>query len=111
MLSGKVPLTMDFVGNGQYLSEMLSVHCAEADLMVRDGELWTARDGRCERLPILEIDSNPVTAFLDTILHGADNFAPPECALPVFDFTQGLLASARDGRCVRLGSPDGPSKI
>jgi predicted dehydrogenase len=105
MLSGKVPLTMDFVGNGQHLGEMLSVHCAEADLMVRDGELWTARGGRCERLPVPEPDSNPVTAFLDSILNGAENFAPPECALPVFDFTQGLLTSARDGCCVTLGSP------
>jgi predicted dehydrogenase len=105
MLSGNVLLTMDFVGNGQYLGEILAIHCERADFMVRDGELWRTRDGRHERLPVLEADSSPVTAFLDTILHGADNFAPPECALPVFDFTQGLLASARDGCRVSLGSP------
>jgi predicted dehydrogenase len=105
MLSGNAPLTMDFVGNGQHLGEILTIHCEAADFMVRDGQLWRARDGRCERMAVLEPDSNPVTAFLDTILRGEENFAPPDCALPVFDFTQGLLASARDGCCVTLGSP------
>jgi hypothetical protein len=50
-----------------------------------------------------EADSNPITAFLDAILLGAENFAPPECALPVFDFTQGLFESARTGRSITLG--------
>jgi len=102
LLTGHVPLTMDFVGHGQHLGELLSVHCAEADVTLRDGELWLARQGKSERVPIAEADSNPISAFLDTILEDADNFAPPECALPVFDFTQGLLESARTGHSVRL---------
>jgi predicted dehydrogenase len=101
-LSEHVPLTMDFVGHGQHLGELLSVHCAEADLTLRDGELWLARGGQSERLPIAESDSNPIAAFLDTLLQGAENFAPPECALPVFDFTQAVLESARVGQSVAL---------
>jgi predicted dehydrogenase len=103
VLTGHVPLTMDFVGHGQHLGELLSVHCAEADLTLRDGEIWLARQGKPERVPIAEADSNPISAFFDTILEDAENFAPPECALPIFDFTQGLLESARSGRTVSLG--------
>jgi predicted dehydrogenase len=106
LLSGGVPLTMDFVGHGQYLGEWLSVHCAAADLILRDGELWLARGGQAERLPIAETDSNPIAAFLDAMLTGAENFAPPDCALPVFDFTQGLLRSAREGRSVAVAGPE-----
>jgi predicted dehydrogenase len=106
LLSGGMPLTMDFVGHGQYLGEWLSVQCATGDLILRDGELWLARGGRADPLPIAETDSNPIAAFLDTILAGAENFAPPECALPVFDFTQGLLLSAREGRSVKLGGSE-----
>jgi predicted dehydrogenase len=103
LLASNVPLTMDFVGHGQHFGEVLSVHCAEADLTLRDGEIWLARGGQSERIPIAEADSNPVTAFLDTILQGSENFAPPECALPVFDFTQGLFESARLGSSVAVG--------
>jgi predicted dehydrogenase len=103
LLSGSVPLTMNFVGHGQAFQELLSVHCAAADLALRDGELWLARDGQSERLAISEADSNPITAFLDAILLGAENFAPPQCALPVFDFTEGLFESARTGRNITLG--------
>ena len=101
-LTGDVPLTMDFVGHGRHLGEVLSVHCAEADLTLRDGEIWLARGGSLERVPIAATDSNPITAFLDSILKGSENFAPPECALPVFDFTQGLLESARLGSSVAV---------
>jgi predicted dehydrogenase len=103
LLTDGVPLTMDFVGHAQHFSELLSVHCADADLVLRDGEIWRACSGSSERVPISAVDSNPITAFLDSILIGADNFAPPECALPVFDFTQGLLESARLGSSVAVG--------
>ncbi len=95
LLSGDVPLTMDFIGHGQRLGELLSVHCAEAGLTLCDGELWLARGGKSERIPIEGADGNPIAAFLDSILDGDENFASPECALPVYDLTQGLLDLAR----------------
>ena len=84
------------------------VHCAEADLTLRDGELWLARAGKSERVAIAEADSNPISAFLDTILLGnAEKFAPAECALPVFAFTQGLFESARSGERRLVRREDG----
>ncbi len=38
-------------------------------------------------LPVLEPGSTPVVAFLDHLLAAAPNVAPPEIALPVWDFT------------------------
>lgn len=96
-LEGDVPLTMDFVGNAQYFGEDLSIHCAEADWTVRHGELHVARKGRLERVTDLMPDSEPVTDFLNLLLEGAEPIAPPECALPVFDFTEALLVSSQSG--------------
>jgi predicted dehydrogenase len=101
-LEGGVPLTMDFVGHAQHFSEMLVVHCERADLTLREGEIWIGKNGRAERLELAQPDCNPVVAFLDSLLNGKENFAPAECALPVFDFTSGLLESARTGRNVLL---------
>ncbi len=78
LLEGDVPLTMDFVGNAQHFSEILAVHCERGDLILREGEIWIGRDGRTERLPVTQPDCNPVVAFLDALLNGTENFAPPE---------------------------------
>jgi predicted dehydrogenase len=105
LLEGGVPLTMDFIGNAQHFSEMLAVHCERGDLTLREGEIWIGRYGRAERLPVTQADCNPVVAFLDALLKGVENFAPPECALPVFDFTQGIFESSRSRRPVPLAVP------
>jgi site-specific recombinase XerC len=100
-----VPLTMDFVGNAQHFSEILAIHCEQGDLTLREGEIWIGRDGRVERrLPVAETDCNPVVAFLDTLAQTAENFAPPDCALNVFDFTQAIFESARSGQPVRIAN-------
>lgn len=122
-LERDVPLNMDFIGHAQYLAEDLHVHCERADLMIRDGRLWIARDGRVEEFqdvepvgnpdvnpvgpashwaekPPLQV-SNPDSGFLDVLREGAANLAPPECALPVFEFTQAILESSRTGVIVR----------
>jgi predicted dehydrogenase len=102
LLQGGVPLTMDFVGHAQHFNETLAIHCERGDLTLRDGEIWIGRNGQAERFGLGQPDCNPVAAFLDSLLMGAENFAPPECALPVFDFTQAVFESARSGRSVGL---------
>lgn len=101
LLTGDVTLTMDFVGNAQYLGEDLHIHCERADLMIRHEELWLARDGRRERLESTEPNSNPVTGLLDTILLGAEDLSPPESALNVYDLTQAILESGRTGQPIK----------
>ncbi|MGH7127854.1 MAG: Gfo/Idh/MocA family protein [Planctomycetaceae bacterium] len=102
-LARDVPLAMDLIGHAQYLGEDLHIHCERADLMVRDRRVWIARDGRIEELTDLEPDSNPTVGFLDLLTDQAENIAPPECALPVFDFTRAILESCASGRIVRVG--------
>jgi predicted dehydrogenase len=104
LLSGNVTATIDFVGHAQYLGEDLTIHCERADLMIRHGELWIARDGRMERLPADEPESTPVSSFLDSILSGAEEISLPSAALPVYDLTQAVLKSGRLGMAVPVQS-------
>jgi predicted dehydrogenase len=94
-LTNGVALSMNFVGDAQHWREDFCIHCEQADLSIHDGRLWIARDNRVEPLTDLEPESNPNTAFLNCLLDGAVNQAPPECALAVWDFTQAVLTSAR----------------
>ena len=102
LLSGDVTLTMDFIGNAQYLGEDLHLHCERADLMLRHDELWVAHAGHRERLAVDEPDSNPVAGVLDMILDDKPDVSPPQAALPVFDMTQAILASGRTGTPVTV---------
>jgi predicted dehydrogenase len=98
VLQSGVPVTMDFIGQAQRLAEDWSLHCAQADLICRDERLWLGRHGRLEELPVDEPESSPVQAFLDVILQSAENMAPPECAWPVWQWTQAIAASSREAR-------------
>jgi hypothetical protein len=104
VIASDVTVTMDFIGNAQYLGEDLNIHCENADLMLRHEELWIGRDGHRERLPIDSIQSNPVSGILDTILEGKPDRSPPAAALPVFDMTQAILESGRTRTPIRLPS-------
>jgi predicted dehydrogenase len=95
LLSQDVTATIDFIGNAQYLGEDLCIHCEQADLMIRHGELWIARNQAMERLPLTEPESTPVSGFLDSILLGAEDLSPPSAALPVYNLTQAILESGR----------------
>lgn len=102
LLSGNVTATIDFIGHAQYLGEDLTIHCERADLMVRHGSLWIAREGRMEQCPIDEPESTPVIGFLDTILKGSEELSPPSAALPVYDLTQAILESGRRHQSVLI---------
>lgn len=102
LFSGNVVASIDFVGHAQYLGEDLHLHCERADLMIRHGELWIARDGKMEKLTADEPESTPVEGFLDSILENAVDLSPPEAALPVYDLTQAILESGRQNRSVQI---------
>jgi len=101
-LTGGVPWSIDFVGHAQNLGEELYVHCREADLMIRDRRAWIGRKGTVDPIVDLEQDTNPVASFIDLMLGHGENFAPPECALPVYDFTRAILESNRTRMNVRI---------
>lgn len=101
-LEHDVSLAMSFIGDSQHFREDFHVHCAEADLLYRDGRVLIARGNQIDPIAELEPETNPNTAFLDLVSGTAPNFAPPAVALPVWDFTQAVLDSARTGQLVRL---------
>jgi predicted dehydrogenase len=97
VLEGDVPLCMDFIGNAQYLGEDLHIHCAAADLMIRDRRVWIGRGDKVKPIETVEPEANPVSGFIDLLDGTASNIAPFACARPVFEFTQAVLASSRSG--------------
>src|SRR5262249_52429692 len=97
-LENDVALSMNFIGDAQYFREDFQVHCADADLVYRDGIVSMARNNKFELLGDLEPESNPNAAFLNLVTETAPNFAAPSVALPVWDFTQASLESARTGK-------------
>lgn len=101
-LSDQVALSMSFIGDAQHWREDFHVHCAEADLSLREGGLWVAQRNQVQKLDNLEPESNPNAAFLNCLTAGAANEAPASCALPVWDFTQAVLESARTHKLVAL---------
>lgn len=101
-LDGNVALSMNFIGDAQHFREDFQVHCADADIMVRDGSVWIARNNRVEQITDLEPESNPNAAFADCLVQGTANAAPASIALPVWDFTQAVLESARSAKVVTL---------
>jgi len=101
-LTGDVPLGMTFLGNAHHFAEYLQIVCEQADFKLVDNELYRGTIGSFERVQDLEPESNPVSDFLNQLLLGTKNTAPAECALPVFQFTSGVLQSVATGQVVHL---------
>jgi predicted dehydrogenase len=101
-LTGGAGMVAHFVGDANHWREDIHFHCAHADLLLRNEELYRARDSRTERVLNLEPADSPDHAFVDAILTGQPTVSPPEIALPVHDWTQAVLQSAREGRWVEL---------
>lgn len=95
-----VPVTMDFVGCAEHQAEDLTVHCEEADLMVRDWRVWIARRNEVLPLTPLEPTTDPATGFIELLDGGGPNPAPFAAARPVWRLTQMILESAATGRPV-----------
>lgn len=102
LLTGGVPLSMSFFGDAHQFREDLHIVLEEGDLTMRDREVRVARKNEVQRVGDPEPDSNATCGFVEMLEGKTGNPAPAGCALPVFDFTQGVLASAREGGVVRF---------
>ena len=101
LLSGDIPLTMDFVGSAEHQAEDLTIHCEQADLMVRDWRVWMARGNQVQPLEPLEPTTDPATGFVEILEGRLENSAPFSIARPVWELTQMMHESARSGKVVR----------
>ena len=96
----EVPFSLSFVGNSNSFHEELFIHCENADLIVRDFQLFIGRDDEVKQIDLppeqsgRESTQNPVAGFLDLVTGAAKNISPFECALPVFDMTTAILDAA-----------------
>lgn len=101
-LRGGAGLAAHFVGSAQHYREDLHFHCQNADLLLRSEEVWRARDNQLQRVTDLVPARNPLMDFLDAVLEGRPTIAPAEIALPIHDWTEAVLRSAREGGWVYL---------
>lgn len=102
-LTSGIPLGMTFLGHAHHFAESLHIVCEGADFHLQEQCLWYSRESTNthELVSPLEPESNPISGFFDTILDGAENIAPVECARPVFQMTQAILESAQSGAPVK----------
>lgn len=102
-LTGGAGLSAHFVGDAHHWREDIHFHCRDADLLLRNEELFRCRDNRIEPVRDLLPGSTPDASLVDCLLTGAPSLSPAETALPMYDWTAGVLRSAREGRWVELG--------
>jgi predicted dehydrogenase len=98
-----IPFTLAFTGNAHHYYEELLINCENADLILRNDEVFIAREDKLSRVGLPENESgpksiaNPVSGMLDVLVNGAENPSPFSCALPVLDITQAVLESSTTG--------------
>jgi len=103
-LGDDIVMNAHFTGLANHWREDIQIHCARGDLLLRSEELYRAKDNVCQRIIDLLPSGSPDESFVNSILDGRPVVSPPEIALPIFDWTQGVLASIRQGGWVELGS-------
>ena len=101
-------VTAHFVGDANHWREDIHFHCATGDLLLRatgttNERLSPRKANKIERITDPEPDSSPDANFIDAMLGLRPTLSPPEIALPIYDWTQAVLASAREGRWVQVG--------
>ncbi|MCA9092342.1 MAG: Gfo/Idh/MocA family oxidoreductase, partial [Planctomycetaceae bacterium] len=101
-LEGGIDLSLNFFGDAHHFREDLHMILENGDLLLRDGELWAAREKDLRKISDAEPHSDATRGFLDLLEGKLKNPAPARCALGVWDFTEAILASASQGRNLRL---------
>jgi predicted dehydrogenase len=106
-LSGGARLVVNFIGNANHWHEDIHFHCRDADLLLRsetfnNTTLSRCRNNQIEPITALLPENDPDRAFIDAILAGTSTISPASCALPMFDWTAAVLASARSHQWVDL---------
>lgn len=95
-------LLAHFVGDANHWREDIHFHCRDGDLLLRQEKVFRAKENRVEEIIDLVPDSTPDAAFVDALLEGKPMVSPAEIALPMHDWTVGVLRSIRDGTWVNL---------
>ncbi len=100
-LEDGIDLSLNFFGDAHHFREDLHIILENGDLLLRDGELWAAREKVLNKISDPEPDSDATRGFLDVLEGKLKNPAPARCALGVWDFTAVILESARRAIPVR----------
>lgn len=97
-------LSAHFVGDANHWREDIHVHCHDGDLLLRNEKVFRAKQNLVEQIFDLAPENSPDAAFVDALVDGKPIVSGPEIALPMYDWTEGVLASSREGTWVTLES-------
>jgi predicted dehydrogenase len=101
-LTNGAGLLAHFVGDAHHWREDIYFHCRDADLLLRNEKVYRAKANHVEEIVDLVPENSPDRAFVDALLDGKPTVSPPEIALPMHDWTEGVLQSSREGRWIDL---------
>lgn len=102
-LSNGAGLVAHFVGDGNHWREDIAFYCDQGDLLLRSEQLFRCRANQIEPITDLVPPNAPVRAFFDAISAGTTTVSPPECALPMFDWTAAVLESKARNAWIEVG--------
>jgi predicted dehydrogenase len=91
-----------FVGDANHWREDIYFHCRDADLLLRNEKLYRAKNNHVDQIVDLMPENSPDRAFVDALLAGKPIVSPAEIALPMHDWTEGVLQSSREDRWIDL---------
>lgn len=101
-LSNGANLQAHFVGDANHWREDIHFHCRDADLLLRSEQVVRCKNNQIEQIDALPTGASPARAFIDCIVEGKPNLAPAEAALPMYDWTEGVLESIRQQSWIEL---------
>jgi len=104
ILTGRVPMTFHFVGDAHAWREQVNIHCEGRDFCVENFHPRWCIDGKPAPIEPEEPGSTADAHFVQMIREGSENWAPPEDARPVIQFTAAALRAAEIGAEVEVAA-------
>jgi predicted dehydrogenase len=101
-LTGGIDLCAHFVGDAHHFQEDIHFHAEKGDLLLRGERLYRAHSNRVVEIADLPDFGDPDRGFVDAIRGIGSVRAPADCALPMMDWTNAVLASIRSGQWVEI---------
>jgi predicted dehydrogenase len=102
VLTGGVPLTFHFVGDGRLWREQVNIHCERMDFFVENFRPRWCVEGRPSEIQPDEPTAGADMEFIGMLRNGLPNPAPPDEVWPVLQITRAALASAASGKPERV---------
>ncbi|MCA1597024.1 MAG: Gfo/Idh/MocA family oxidoreductase [Chloroflexi bacterium] len=107
-LTGHIPFSFAFVGDGHQWREQVNIHCEKTDFMLETGRSCWVQEGKVVPMAQDEPRESGDRAFVRLLRGEGPNWSPPDELWPLLHFTNAALRSAETGESSDV--PAGPSQ-